>query len=107
MRIIVVVPHPDLEEIPKDIEGFRTPGFTPQQCQERFRDLRAHWVQVQVGDEQRGHGFPSGSSVTLMIFTGCVGTSLKVSAPTGAVPVGTAAILSTTSMPCTTWPNTA
>jgi hypothetical protein len=107
-RIVGVVAQPGLEQVAEHVQRVGVRGLVAQEVQEQRGDGRARGMQVQVGNEQRGHRglCPAGYSsicLALSISTGVTGTS---AAKGGLGPVGTTRMRSMTSMPSTTRPNT-
>lgn len=100
VRIGVVVADPGLEQVAEDVKRLRAAGFMRQEIEKLRGDVGPLPVEMQIGNEQRGHLI----RVTLRMTTGFKGASLS-NGPTW--PVATAPMSSTTSMPSTTRPNTA
>ena len=106
----VVVADPVLEEVAQDVE--RLGGARLSSRKSMKRSFAAGRSSVRCRSEMKSEGttskpryyFFAPTTVTDSISTGCVGTSLR-KGPAG--PVGVFAIFVTTSMPETTFPNTA
>jgi hypothetical protein len=94
-----VVTHPVLEEIPQDVEGVGAGCRLGQEPLEARDDRGTGRVEMQVRDEKRAGQTTSAFSMV----TAVVGTSPMPR----WLPVATALILSTVSVPSTTLPNTA
>ena len=53
--------RPGLEQVAEDVERVRAARLAVEEAAEQFRRRRARGVEVQVGNEQRGHGRDSTS----------------------------------------------
>ncbi len=51
----VVIAHPGLEQVAEDVQRVRAPRFPVDETTEQLGDRRAFAVQVEIGDEERGH----------------------------------------------------
>ncbi len=94
-----VVAHPVLEEVAQDVERLGVRRHVGEETLELRDDRRARGVEVEVRDEERAPQRHSAFSIT----TGVEGTFWCMP----VLLVATLAILSTTSLPSTTLPNTA
>ncbi|MNN73813.1 hypothetical protein D3C81_1899650 [compost metagenome] len=93
-----VVADPGLEKVTEDVQRLGVPCTTVEQIKKRPGNVRAFFLQVQIRDQQ----YHSTISAFSMI-TSSVGTSWWPALE----PVETPLILSTTSVPAVTLPNTA
>ncbi len=57
----IVVADPGLEQVAEDVERVRAARLAVEEAAEQFRRRRARGVEVQVGNQQRGHGRDSTS----------------------------------------------
>ena len=96
----VVVADPVLEEIAEDVQGIGPVRLGLQELEEALVRLGPILAEVKIGDEEGSYLEPT--TVIDSITTGLVGTFWCMP----LLPVGTATILFTTSMPSTTLPNT-
>src|SRR3990167_343744 len=99
---VLIVANPGLEQVAQDVQRFGPAGLRAQEMQELHRDRGARRIQMQVGDEEDRHDQGSRTAAR-STTTGLTGTSPGKGA---RAAVGTRRILSMTSMPSTTRPNT-